>query len=870
MPEFEVTNTLSSAPQPERPLLKAHKTLPRRRDVIPRIEIPPSDVEQSNGAAVALTPSLPLTPPRQIQEDDNTTTPDLKPRPPQPLNHDLAAQAVRIRQFSPPTPDTTPPRPRASTPKAKPPNPIQASISSRAESFKTAQEAFSSDEEPESRSRSTHSLVQKNRQRPSPPKNSPRENGFRVRSEAEEISPSSQGSRKVEQPSDLDSFDGEWVHKHEGGSATSCDCKSPRPPGNHANGHTAETGHQHLSSSLARGRSLRDRVHESQDTAVSPSVEKFGEDIGWFLPEKEQQLMDRVNTWRLSGGSTMSTIEAMVIDLSPQTRRTLRHSGKKASLRSVSQSTRTSLQSSAESQHRLVHKSARITNRNRHSVASDTVSVTSSQLPQKLEVIPVVVIPERRSSLKSSASSSRNHSKTRSQGSGSRPTTAPDGRMGSMDMPMRQRKRNLSDSVHSTSRISDKDSRGRGFVRPPVPPRSSSLSAPTSRNNSRTTSLTSESLRRHTEEMNMKQPPSDPNASPRIILPEDRRGSETLERRSLHQDDDAERLRAPSQHFTQASVVSSSPGPVEISEATAVTFFPHNNESLLLIDPNQQPESRAVQALRGRPLDAPLDTQTPEQSPTPVNADSPLRNPRPPPKPPAFKVIPPTPMDEVDRQLSGEEEEEHERSGRFARRLSSVRRALSARRSEPSTSWSASTRAARNHTAGKDIDSRLHPFWRPRGFWDDFGDSDDERVEGHAEWDRKDEDDVFVSNSLGLPQKRVIFGGPLALARRISTKRSHRSSQGRGLGFGIMRPRSPLQRRVRFASRFGMHMTLRELQQRLRRARQLRQEEKWEARREKLKQSIGERTLIDPYSVCDQVVPATRTAGSDVFMSSAL
>ncbi|KAL1983390.1 hypothetical protein VTN96DRAFT_10372 [Rasamsonia emersonii] len=876
MPGFEASNAVSDAPQPERPLPKARKSLPRRRDAtqsMPPIEIPPSegDVEQSNGAAV-VTPTLPLTPPKQKQEY-NASTPDLKPCP-VPLNHGLTAQTGRPRQFTPPTPDTTPPRARDRTPGA-----VQPSMSSRAESFKTAQEGLSSDEEPESRNRSA---------RPSPRKNSPLANGIRV----EETYTSSQGSRKVERQPVFDSFDGEWVHNHEGGSATSRCFKSPRPRGNHANGDlkqrpqsdACDTGHQQLNCSLTRGRSLRDRVQESRDSSISPSVKKFGEDICWFLPEEEQQLMDRVNSWRLSGCSTTSTIEAMVIELPQQARRTLRHSGKRASLRSVSSpnppSTRTSLESSAESQRRLVRKSARITNRDRRSISSNmsAASVTSSQLPQKLEVIPVVVIPERRSSLKASTSSSRNNSKTRSQGSGRRPTTAPEGSRGTMDMPMRQRKRTMSDSMPSTSDI---NSRGRGFFRPPVPPRSSSLSAPTSRNNSRSASLTSESLRIHTEAMMQKQhnePPSDPNASPRIVLFEDRRGSEALERQS-HQEDDAERLRAPSLHFTQASVVSSSPGPVEINEATAVTFFPHNNESVLLIDPKQQPESRAVQALRGRPLDAPVDAETPKQSPTPATVDSPLKNPRPPPDPPAFKVTPPTPMDEADCQLGAEEQA---RSSRLSRRLGSVRRALSARRQ---SAWSAS-RAATNRTAGKDMDSRLHPFWRPRGFWDDFksddeGDGPEREGEGEQKDDRKDDrkdgqqednrqEDEFVSNSLGLPQKRVIFSGPISLARRMSKRsRGHRSSQGnvgRSLSCGIMRPLSPYQRRVRFASRWGMHVpltTLRNLQRRVRRARQLRQEEKWEARRAKLKQSIGEKTPIDPFSVVGPYDPILRTEVSD-------
>jgi hypothetical protein len=422
--------------------------------------------------------------------------------------------------------------------------------------------------------------------------------------------------------------------------------------------------------------------------------------------------------------------------------------------------------------------------------------------------------------------------------------------------------------------MSDRDSRGRGFGRPSIPARSSSLSAPTSRNNSRSTSLTSESLRRHTEAMNsagQKQnddTPTAPLPSPRIILSTEIYPESSTRQPLHHNAEDVERLRAPSLHFTQSSVVSSSPGPVEISEATAMPLFPHNNQSLLLIDPHMQPESRAVEALRGRLLTVPQNVKTPEQSTIMVNVESPLRNPRTPPKPPAFKVIPPSPMEELDRQL-GKVEREQAGSSRISRGLGSVRRALSTRRRSevgPTLSRSFSTRSVRSRRAAKETDSELHPFWRPRGFWDDFDDSGDERPgeEGDPGSRRRlDQEDTFVSNSLGLPQKRVIFSGPLALARRISNSRRSRRgvrrqpSQGnlqraKGPGPGIGRPRSPYQRRVRIAPGFGFtfHLvTFRKLQQRIRLARRVREQARWDARRERLKQSIGEKTVADPHSV---------------------
>lgn len=874
-------------PAPERPLLKAHKALPRRRDVVASEEsVTPIRISSSNrviqphkDTAVPTAPSLPLTPPGQPGEEYNR-------KPSHGRNGASRSEGQTVRVVTPPhqrnllTPDITPPRITTLPQKARPGIPMQASISSRAESFKTAPEGFS-DEDTRRLNLSSQSLL-----RSSEPGLSPEESVERIESRL--LSDRSSGStlkhsRHVEHTPSFDSFDGEWINRREVGTATSHedqnrnDPRGYRPNGNPTPQHSQNgVDAKALAASLSREKSLRERVRETRDAPVSPSTERFGEDIGWLPTEDPAYINERVHTWRTSSASTTSTVEAMVIESPPRVKPALRHTEKRSSLRSASspipQSNRTSIISTTDSQHRLVHKAARITNYNRWSTASELsvpVSVSSSAV-RKLEVIPVVVIPERRSSLKSSASTSRNQS-TRSHGSSRRPTIAPDSRNGSLDLP-RQRRRTRSDSTPSSIESRDTSRRGRILNKPKIPQRSSSLSAPTSRNTSRTTSLTSESLQRHTLAMEIenRRQKEEQNKEPAAANshPDLRPSADISNRTSLSQAaDDNSALRRPSFPYTQPSIQSSSPGPVEIHEATAVSLFPHNNESLLLVERNVQPESQAVQALRNFPAYIGVfgRAETPEMSQqASADVDSPLRNPRPPPKPPVVKIIPPTPINELDRRL-GEPGSNQEPNNGLARRLGSVRRAFTVRRlSEVGSPFTRpiSMRGARNRKAGKEMDSRLHPFWRPRGFWDDFLDSDDEEDSRftHNKNDRR-VGDMIVSNSLGVPQKRVIFDGPISLARRLPTGSRtnglgihHGSSRvsivsRRSLGSSIFRPRSPYSsRRLRTISLFGLRLRLiglRELQQRLRRARAQREQAKLDERREKLKQSIGDRVLVN-------------------------
>ena len=138
-----------------------------------------------------------------------------------------------------------------------------------------------------------------------------------------------------------------------------------------------------------------------------------------------------------------------------------------------------------------------------------------------------------------------------------------------------------------------------------------------------------------------------------------------------------------------------------------------------------------------------------------------------------------------------------------------------------------STTKARNKKLEQNLDGSLHPFWRPRGFWDEYSEPD------------SNGDDMVVNNSLGMLQPRVIFQGPLSVVRRLSerrwrrdrvSKRASRTSLGRGRMY------------TRSMAGLGTHLQflrLRNIQDRLLEARERREEQKREKRRTELRKSIG-------------------------------
>lgn len=832
-----------------RPLLRSHKALPRRGITIPNGDLAQPASPDQNGTVTA-APAPPLTPPGANQEEGMED--DRTPRKADSISESHTAGMLTPRRPSkPPTPDVTPPR----TKSAKRPtlnNLVHLSSSSRAESFQTACESISSDGDMETPGRSSSIASQKIRQRvPSTRRNV--SSGVRAKLTYAKESPhtTSQPHSETEYETGFESFDGEWT-------STQTD-ESPTPLAEKRKGLETRnrTGQkqaadkdmldvQHLDASLMREKTLRNRVQHTHELTATPSMERFREDIGWPSYEVPSKMDQDLDSRRLSGISSTSTVEAMIIDSPKQAQRFLRHTEKRNSLRSASspitKSERTSTISNADSQHRLIHKAARISEHDRRSISSDvSFSVrTASSAPQtSVDRIPVVVVPERKSSLRSGPNSQVS-SRHGSQRSNRRPPVTS---RNPADAPRRKR-RTMSDSLPACSR--DADSRDRPFGRPVIPPRSSSLSAPTSRTNSRTTSLTSESLRSHTLAMDLEmqkrrdqQPVSPPRHNVlgghamKLLEPPNLPGL------VVSSSEDMATLRPPSLPYTQWSIPSSSPGPVEIREAKAVSLFPHNNRSLLLVDQRVPGESQLVRVFQNGVPDRGEIPRTPD---APIEAallqvDSPLKNPRPPPKPPISKPLPPVPAQDenVDARQDGD--------GRLPGRWGSVRRTWAARPRSDSFNTvvrSLSMRSAKNRTAGMEMDSRLHPFWRPRGFWDDIPGSPIKDRSGRQSPEKQDES-IVVNNSLGLPQQRLIIEGPPALARRSpEIRRLFNASHA-----SLVRTGSPLYQtrfQVLSLSRWGQRlrsMSLRNTRARLRRMRQRRDERKRAARRETLKQSIG-------------------------------
>lgn len=893
MPDLEFVGAMDGPSHHDRPLLKGHKLLPRRRQAMSTIETTDNssliDVKDdlAGGGDMPITPTLPLTPPNQVQEDaQQDSPPRLNGQPSLPLSlRNIATPTTGSHQFSPPTPDITPPRAKDTTPKARPVFPsLQSSTTSRADSFQTARENLSDDDTIDGLYPPAHSLIVQKRQR-SFPEPSPLANGF------DSVSSSTEGEQDKTRDGTPEtarvSKSSEVPDRNQDVKRTARLASSPLPRSQikKRSGQTCRNTEvlekEKLEVALPEPKEGLSSMRNNQQSPEPSKPDEIDGEYASELTNTEQKLMDRVNTWRHSGASFTSTIEAMVIETSPPKQRTLRHTEKRTSLRSISspqpRSTRTSTESNGDLARRLVHKAGRISNENRNSVASDMsvpVSITSTN-KEVHEVIPVVVVPQRHSSLKSSGPSTRNQSVVLSSTSSRRKSSVSRSRASDLHPP--QRSRTMSDATGSAAGQSGRESRGRGVGRPPVPARSSSLSAPTSRNNSRTTSLTSDSLRRHTEQMQLafEMPPhnksSDVLPSPRIVLHEGSdpaNGDASVPAFPQSNIEDIQRLHAPSLHFTQSSVVSYSPGPIEVNEATMVTYFPHNNDSLLVINPYMQPESKAVKALRGQDLSEPFVLRTPEHSTAALDVESPLRNPRTPPKPPTQKAVLPEPVDSRQSRT----ELSRQGSNRISRGFGSVKRALSARRNsdgvrpQPLTR-SLSVRSAKSRRAEKVRDSQLYSFWRPRGFWDDF-DSSPSNERGpvisnqQTGYPTMKDEDTYVNNSLGLPQKRVIFSGPLVLARRISKSRKARRQQARrqqfshsdlNLAMGIVRPHSPYQRQtVKYRLQRGVLFpvrSFRNIRQRVKEARQQRARAALEARRERLKQSIGPKKITDPYAV---------------------
>ena len=723
-----------------------------------------------------------------------------------------SAPSTPPNQKSPPTPDFTPPR--AMPPLAFRPPPSDRYPSSRTDSFKTAREnPYSSDEDDLSTVRpvlpsarqskdTVPQILDRNMKR--------KEVGLGLGLESDnEGATTPRGNADSQQ--EFVVFDGEWGSTEEASEVErEWDDNLMRSvtvrkrPARKLHMFTDRTADEVLEDDIVsptnatrvvRSLPLQERIARhrlERDAADRTSTEKFAERIAWpaAVADPESPTTSDIRRFSaMSGRSTNSTVvEAIVIDAPPLRRKTLRHTKKYVGLRDFSsdQSTRSSAPNSVvsgELQHRLVHKTSRIPEKRHRSLTSSATASTTSSNKSRKEIlrnggIPVVVIPDRRSSMKSSktpslrSTSSRRTKRSMSLGSAPLSQSSKYNEPGYFDA-LPPRKRAQSESAGSGDSVRTID------YPPTIPARRSSLSAPTSRNTSRAGSLTAESLKAHNmiqeKNRNLKQHPvihnhsTEPKEEAPSHLSVDHNGDPLFGTRPSTQ-------VTP---FSQASYETAGTT-AEVSEAMAVTLFPHQNKSVLVVQHEKAPDtsssvrvsepspptlkaidtSQPKMAVNGKATKGPV---TPPQPSHPMDeVDSPLRNPRAPPDPPgppAIKFIPPTPaaltpMQEEDRQLGFGNERPATSDSKPKRTMSLMRRAFSNRRASESAtqpgagflqrtfsltgrrpvSSDESTQTSKANAnlstlypsvADQPADgSKLHPFWRPTHFWDDLEDHD--------------------------------------------------------------------------------------------------------------------------------------------------
>jgi hypothetical protein len=760
-----------------------------------------------------MLPDPPPTPPTHSRQSSNGQVVIDNP-----TNREEAAKASSLpttptNQQSPPTPDVTPPRGTAQSGVPRPS--ITQYSSSRNDSFKTAKESFSSEDEDDL------STV-----RPLLPSARPsqvevpqvavkpyrlREVGLGLGLESEnESTPSPKAAKRggrVFEPKSVDdfvTFDGEW--------GSTSEMSEVEREWDHNLMRNVTVRRRRAPDSYLYNGSPSDVVLDDSPITTPAATKHLRrlpvvENLNTYSPESEHR--DRTRTrgtreWPLvmntdspstpdirrfsvmsaRSATTSTVVGVMVVDALPERRKTLRHTKKQLGLREFSsdqstQSSATDSNFSWQAPHRLVHKSSGIFSRKHLSLESSNTTSTSSSAKSRKEIwnngsIPVVVVPERRSSMKSArtpslrSTSSRRTKRSMSLSSAPLSQSARANEPGYFDIPKRNHRR-VSESAASPA---DNSQRTIDFP-PSIPTRRSSLSAPTSRNTSRAGSLTAESLKAHNLIQVQAERPQPTRTqvtvesekdfaylTPRIAG--DHRGSVD------HNGDPffGNRLSAQVTPFSQKSYETAFTA-AELAQATSMALYPHTNDSILLVEQQSQPQRISPKDANGV-IEPPkmavngINTEGPYTPPQPQVQDagevgSPLRNPREAPQPPAIKFIPPTPAaltpaQEEDRQL-GHDIRPSTADNKPSRGMSLIRRALTnrrhsisavtrpfSRRRDNSIDDSTQTPKSVAKPASNEFPtvsdqpadgSKLHPFWRPARFWDDlegddYGDLEDQ------------------------------------------------------------------------------------------------------------------------------------------------
>ena len=871
--------SVSQAGPPPNPLPKPNLSGRQRASRLARGPEPPPTPPAHSRTSSASHPADPSSPKSAATPPDSTENVESHPPVTPPIHQTPPTPNL--------TPDRTPPGPAAGLSQRRPPlserNSSKVTTDSRAESFRTAPENPCSSDDDDGR----QTL------RPALPSG---------RSSQSTVRRANGGARSVSQPVGLglglesslvhdatprtvlefNAFDGEWAGAEAGAN------EPEEWDYNVMRNVTIRKRRPTRSADIPNQEVLDDRtVTPTNATQALRSVSLQESPI---LHTRRRVVSDRppartapsnsesptsVDIKRSSVMSTRSNAST-VVETAPQRRKTLRHVRKQSALRDSSSevtppsSAPTSVSPAAGDRRQRPEPSVSTAGEAARESSASTAtynSISSRKARRsvwKSGAIPVVVIPDRRSSVGSNSKtpSLRSTSSRRSRSLNSVPISQPS--KSGEHVPLFERPVRRSRTLSESDGSQPGDQRTMDFP-PVIPARSSSLSAPTSRNVSRTGSLTAESLKAHnvfqaqqahhalqkaSRELDKlhhrAQPPGEgdrsrdrkgPDHSPRRseserkqpsitverAAPEDQSelgGSPPLGRRERNPHDtrvrDSGGLRVDSdgdpffgnrlsvQHtpLSVGSVETAATSHAELSEAMAVNIYPHQSKSVVVVNHSAKPsESSSLEQYKTSATAIPTVKTTdanhgipatPPQQFSVDDVDSPLRNPRAPPKPPAINFTPATPSGltpsiEKNRQLGNYYEITAEKP---KRNLSLLRRTLTRRTSEygpaparptgfltrtfslsrnvrrGANDWAHERPRLKRRSTADSIprdETRLHPYWRPAYIDDSDGsyssdDDDDEYVEDD-EHDR-DEDRTYryppIDNRPTPPPRRTL------------------------------------------------------------------------------------------------------------------
>ncbi|KAL8649987.1 MAG: hypothetical protein Q9210_004088 [Variospora velana] len=790
MPGKDMAGQVGPTASPDLSLFKTHKALPKRRafssemgaTAIATSKAPRYDLEREGYSSTDRIHSwipapsrvhadsdhgLPLTPPLHASEKTNglshTECPPNGASAPYASTHSASTGfTTPVLKRSPPTPETTPPKlhqhthvlTESSTPRLP---------STRAESFETAREDLTTDEEssqPESPS------LRPSRQQwlRSVGHARPKSIGLGLRLESEEDgeqTPTNIAPTISPQDEELVYFNGVWndatpemdAVRDGADLAYRAELKKrllKRPQISDQLLDTPLVMQKSSPSSITRSLSLRERVDQNRQTPPRPSTEDFAEKIRWpqqddrFGVEEKLREMDNRRFSQIS--TTSTTVEAVILSTSPKRRRTLRHSSKYTDLNSASEQSERRTSTTMDHGHRRLSKHAKCPDDGqRASLASGTYGDGHVILSRKKpDVIP-----------------------------SSRPNTAPEDSIGYFDVPQSDRR------IMSAYVPTSPPKQARSHLKQAPPAHAVNMPLP-SANGAKNISRANSNGSTGNDSIS---PPTRQQSQISYRFPDTLNAGVTSPDEGSNGDWSALRPRSSLvTPFSLRSARSSTPGTLEVNEATAISIYPHTNKSILVVQHaprrNSQPaEHSAIIASNARFAIPAGSAQPPVIHEPRQLLNSPLQNPRSPPQPPDFKITPPTPANMTDISSPDRHREESNQQPPKRRLSNRVKRAFSTRRysdafASPITrSFSLSRRntvtGARRASTGIDLERNLHPSWRPRAFWDKDNQSDSDSDFGN--------DGFLVGNSLGMPSEGIkTFHPPSrggSLSRRLGSLR---------------------------------------------------------------------------------------------------